>query len=222
MPHILHSSGGYYTYGESRQNVKCIFMRAGYKLAPTSYDNDTGQYDTVLFVRHCDDGTSIDQFSDLITKLAVVDDRDAFRAAVLAMKTSELGAKEQRRLSRSDVRSLLLGNTEVGVLRRPSRVVFEGKSGQAYKAYYQDNNTVWYKLDTAVDFYRWDWGTLKTGVVCRGPDKRKLAWCRAITPDGAGGYKAVGFRTGNVRYQFRVEKGLFGLPGHLLKKSNSN
>ncbi len=135
---------------------------------------------------------------------------------VLNAKTS-LG-EEQRGLSRSEVRSLLLGNTEVGVLRRPSRPEVEGYSGQTYKAYYQDNKTVWYKLDAADDIKRWDWGILKTGVVCRGPEIRaKLAWCRAITPDGAGGYKGIGFRSGNLRYQFRVEKGLFGLPEHLLK-----
>ncbi len=126
--------------------------------------------------------------------------------------------EEQRRLSRSEVRSLLLGNTEVGVLRRPTRSAIEGYSGQTYKAYYQDKNTVWYKLDAADDVKRWDWKILKTGVVCRGPDMRaKLAWCRAITPDGVGGYKAIGFRSGNLRYQFRVEKGLFELPEHLLK-----
>ncbi len=134
-----------------------------------------------------------------------------------AQTKTSLG-EEQPRLSRSEVRSLLLGNTEVGVLRRPSNPEVEGYSGQTYKAYYQDNNTVWYKLDAADDIKRWEWGILKTGVVCRGPDiSAKLAWCRAITPDGAGGYKAIGFRTGNFRYQFRVEKGLFGFPEHLLK-----
>ena len=132
-----------------------------------------------------------------------------------AQTKTSLG-EEQPRLSRSEVRSLLLGNTEVGVLRRPSRPAVEGYSGQTYKAYYQDNNTVWYKLDVADEFKRWDWGILETGVVCRGPEMMG-GWCRAITPDGAGGYKAIGFRTGNFRYQFRVEKGLFGLPEHLLK-----
>ena len=133
-----------------------------------------------------------------------------------AQTKTSLG-EEQRRLSRSEVRSLLLGNTEVGVLRRPTRPEVEGYSGQTYKAYYQDNNTVWYKLDAADDFKRWDWGIQETGVVCRGPEMGVQSWCRAITPDGAGGYKAIGFRTGNFRYQFRVEKGLFGLPEHLLK-----
>ncbi len=136
---------------------------------------------------------------------------------VLNAQTKTSLGQEQPRLSRSEVRSLLLGNTEVGVLRRPTRSAIEGYSGQTYKAYYQDKNTVWYKLDAADDIKRWDWGILKTGVVCRGPDMGGQAWCRAIAPDGAGRYKAVGFRTGNLRYQFRVEKGLFGLPEHLLK-----
>ena len=142
----------------------------------------------------------------------VVKQEGDIRAADPSKKIGE----EHRRLSRSQVRSLLLGNTEVGVLRRPSKPAVEGYSGQTYKAYYQDNNTVWYKLDAADDIKRWVWGIKETGVVCRGP-KRRESWCRAITPDGAGGYKAVGFRTGNLRYQFRVEKGLFGLSEHLLK-----
>ncbi len=125
--------------------------------------------------------------------------------------------EEKHELSRSEVRSLLLGNTEVGILKRPSRRAVEGDSGQTYKAYYQDNNTVWYKLDDSDEIERWDWKIMETGVVCRGPDLDGQAWCRAITTDGAGGYEAVGFRTGNLRYQFRVEKGLFGLPEHLLK-----
>ena len=134
-----------------------------------------------------------------------------------AQTKTSLG-EEQRRLSRSEVRSLLLSNTEVGVLKRPSNPEVEGYSDQTYKAYYQDNNTVWYKLDDSDDIKRWDWRILKTGVVCRGPDLRaKLGWCRAIAPDGAGGYKGIGFRSGNLRYQFRVEKGLFELPEHLLK-----
>ena len=136
---------------------------------------------------------------------------------ILAIGNKIVLEEEQRRLSRSEVRSLLMGNTEVGVLTRPSRPAVEGYSGQTYKAYYQDNNTVWYKLDAADDFKRWDWGIQETGVVCRGPEMGVQSWCRAITPDGAGGYKAIGFRTGNFRYQFRVEKGLFGLPEHVLK-----
>ncbi len=56
----------------------------------------------------------------------------------------QVGGEEQRRLSRSEVHSLLLGNTEVGVLGQHSNPVYEGNSGQTYKAYYQDNYTVWY------------------------------------------------------------------------------
>ena len=124
--------------------------------------------------------------------------------------------EEQRELSRSEVRSLLLGNTEVGLLKRPSRPSVEGDEGQAYKAFYRDHYTVWYKLDDSEEIKRWVWKVTEVGVLCRGPSFRQ-SWCRAITTDGAGGYKAVGFRTGNLRYQFRVEKGLFGLPEHLLK-----
>ena len=124
--------------------------------------------------------------------------------------------EEQRELSRSEVRSLLLGNTEVGLLKRPSRPSVEGDEGQAYKAFYRDHNTVWYKLDDSDEIKRWVWKVTEVGVLCRGPSFRQN-WCRAITTDGAGGYKAVGFRSGNLRYQFRVEKGLFGLPEHLLK-----
>ncbi len=124
-----------------------------------------------------------------------------------AQTKTSLG-EEQPRLSRSEVRSLLMGNTEVGVLRRPSRPAVEGYSGQTYKAYYEDNNTVWYKLDAADDFKRCDWGIMETGVVCRGPEMGVQSWCRAITPDGGGGYKGIGSRSGILRYQFRVEKGL--------------
>ena len=123
----------------------------------------------------------------------------------------------QRTLSRSEVRSLLLGNTEIGMLIRPSSSAVEGFSDQSYKAYYQDDNTVWYKLDDADDIQHWRWAIRSTGVLCRGPDKGVKYWCRAITTDGAGGYKAVGFRTGNLRYQFHVENGLSGLPQRLPK-----
>ena len=130
-------------------------------------------------------------------------------------KTSLLD--EQRELSRSEVLLLLVGNTEIGILKRPSNPEIEGNQDQAYKAFYRDFNTVWYMLDDSDEIKRWVWKVKRnTGVLCRGPSFSQT-WCRAIVPDGTGGYEAVGFRTGNLRYQFRVEKGLFGLPEKLRK-----
>lgn len=125
-------------------------------------------------------------------------------------------SKTYAELSASEVLSLLWGNTEVGVLSRPSKRAVEGNSGQTYKAYYRDRTTVWYKLDGNDDVKRWVWEVRATGVLCRGPSFAQT-WCRAITPDSAGGYEATGFRTGNLRYQFRIEKGLFGISEELLK-----
>ena len=136
------------------------------------------------------------------------------QSAAVAGQGGAASGKRKGRLSYSEVFELLWGNTEVGTVRQPSRPEVEGDSGQTYKAYYQDDYTVWYKLDDADDVKRWDWYILKTGVVCRGPDRlAKLVWCRAIARDGAGRYKGVGFRSGNLRYQFRVEKGLFEIKG---------
>ena len=141
--------------------------------------------------------------------------KEALAPVKQSPKTS-LG-EENSRLSRSEVLLLLVGNTEIGILKRPSNPEIEGNPDQAYKAFYRDFNTVWYTLDDSDEIERWVWKVnWNTGVLCRGPSFSQT-WCRAIVPDGAGGYEAVGFRTGNLRYKFHIEKGLFGLPDNLLK-----
>ncbi len=136
-----------------------------------------------------------------------------YGCAQTAEEQSKLSASEVgSRLSASEVESLLLFNTEIGTLNLPSRSVVEGNSGQTYEAYYQDKNRVWYALDKH-KIELWFWTITEDGVLCRGPSFDEN-WCRAIAPDGAGGYKAVGFRTGKIRYQFRVEKGLSSFPKH--------
>lgn len=144
-------------------------------------------------------------------------------AGLLVLNGCAETGEEQRRLSAgevgsllsaSEVRSLLMFNTEIGTLNRPSKSTVEGYSGQTYEAYYQDKSTVWYKLDNSDKIKLWFWTVTENGVLCRGPSFRQT-WCRAIAPDGAGGYKAVGFRSGKFRYQFRVKKGLSSLRKNL-------
>ncbi len=126
------------------------------------------------------------------------------------LSASEVGSL----LSASEVRSLLLFNTEIGTLNLPSRPAVEGNSGQTYEAYYQDKSTVWYKLDNNDKIKLRFWTVTENGVLCRGPSFRQT-WCRAIAPDDAGGYKPVGFRSGKFRYRFRVKKGLSSLRKNL-------
>jgi hypothetical protein len=70
------------------QGRRCLYARSGYKMNVARYDNDEGQFDTVLIVGYCDPNVRCGDFSDLFSGLDVVKDRVAFRAAIQALKAT--------------------------------------------------------------------------------------------------------------------------------------
>ena len=111
------------------------------------------------------------------------------------------------RLSRAELLKLLISNTEVGIVRRPSSAGAEGASGEGYRAYYLSADSVLYKRDSAQSAEHWDWGVRTSGALCRGPQMGIASWCRYVERLDNGRYRAVGFRSGNLRYEFKVLEG---------------
>ena len=80
---ISRRGGGYCAVlNTSGWNSPCVFATIGYKLGPSKYDNDFGQFDTFLDMRYCGSDASCTKFNDLFTKVRVVSDRGALRAAI--------------------------------------------------------------------------------------------------------------------------------------------
>lgn len=61
---------------------RCLFARAGYKFNPVKYDDDVGQYDTILSLRYCDREASLERFAKLFDGVKPVRDREVLKAAL--------------------------------------------------------------------------------------------------------------------------------------------
>ena len=61
---------------------RCLFARAGYKFNPKKFDDDVGQYDTIVSLRYCDQEASLEKFNEFFDGVRPVRDREAFKAAL--------------------------------------------------------------------------------------------------------------------------------------------
>lgn len=106
--HKKKTGGVNYSYVQSTTMGKCLYARGGYKLKLTHFGNDQGQYDTYFTFRYCDEDVAFEQFADLFGKVDVVDDRNAYSAAVKAMygasaEANRAKVKSGRANSRSNI-----------------------------------------------------------------------------------------------------------------------
>ena len=107
-------------------------------------------------------------------------------------KTSEPGAKE--------LRALLVGQTEIGTIVRPSRQDF-GKAGDTYEIRYLTDGTLEYRDGSkrVKGFY-----TIFSRGICRAPEKQHVQIrCRTIHRDGDR-FLARGASSGLTRYEFKI------------------
>ncbi len=121
---------------------------------------------------------------------------------------SDTITRGQRRLSADEVREVILSGVELGRSVAPSGK-WEARSGAAYQIRYQRDGQAIYFVQGKDDL-EITWRIKPSGKLCRGPGRRSR--CRFIevrgSDDGRDDYVAVGHRSGKVRYEFTIERGL--------------
>ncbi len=81
--HRSAKSGGYLSIVKvNRPSKKCLYSRSGYRFGTTPYDNDQGQFDTIMVLYYCDPDVTPQQFSELFSNLGLVSDRDAMKFTI--------------------------------------------------------------------------------------------------------------------------------------------
>lgn len=108
------------------------------------------------------------------------------------------------RLSPEQIKKLLIGKIEEGKIVIPT-LPEEGNENTWYDAYYFSDGTMLYRRVNAKDAYEWVWYIDKNGNLCRGVSGN--CTCRTIESIGENCYRAVGFKTGTVRYTFSTKRG---------------
>jgi hypothetical protein len=109
------------------------------------------------------------------------------------------------RLSPQQIKKLLVGKIEQGKIAIPT-LPEEGNENTWYDAYYFSDGTMLYRRANAKDAYKWVWYIDKNGNLCRGVSGN--CTCRTIESIGENHYRAVGFKTGTVRYIFHIKPGI--------------
>jgi hypothetical protein len=109
------------------------------------------------------------------------------------------------RLSPEQIKKLLIGKIEQGKIVIPT-LAEEGNENTWYDAYYFSDGTMLYRRANAKDAYEWVWYIDKNGNLCRGVAGN--CTCRTIESIGDNHYRAVGFKTGTIRYTFSTKHGI--------------
>ena len=74
LQHRNKKSIGYYGYSDVSQNdSSCIFAAGGYRLKPTTYDNDMGDVDTVIHFYYCSKDVKSLNFEKMFRNLDIKD-----------------------------------------------------------------------------------------------------------------------------------------------------
>lgn len=87
----LESAGYYAVVQFNGTSRSCFIARSGYKFAPTAYDNDMGNLDTVFFLNYCDTALPVDKLIDLVSRFSSVTDRASYKAALSSAGVKSMG-----------------------------------------------------------------------------------------------------------------------------------
>ena len=129
------------------------------------------------------------------------------KIAYIIIEGIPVGTPEQPiRLNASEIEKLIVNKTEIGKLVQPTHSEFEGRPNTWYGAFYFEDNRMLYRRAVARSYSNWEWYIDSSNNLCRGPVNSCTRSCRSIENIGKGYYRAVGFRTGKVRYIFRLKE----------------